>query len=427
MANPHSTSPVVIVLRPVDILFADGAQLDAAGRLRASLPITLFDQAFDWDLAELFWDQTLVGGGTVTYDANNSSATLTVGTGATDSVIRQTRDYLRYRPWKSHLLPSTFTFGAAAASVRRRAGNFDGNNGIFLEQNGVTDVALVRRTFVSGVAVDNRVVQASWNLDTLSVAAPNPSGLTLDLSLAQLMVTDLQWLSEGRVRVGFKIGGVLIYVHEFNSAHVLTGPYMETASLPIRQEITNLAGTGVSHTLRQGCSAVITEDADPNDFGIFFSADNNTTKIAVTTRRAILSIRPKALFGPAAKVNRVPISPQSFNLLVSTNDAKWEIVYNPTFTGTPVWVDLGTHTAVEYSVHGDAAAGAISAGIVVNSGYVASGVGVAAGAIVQTPLLNKLRATLDMAGANPRAFSLVLTSMSGTANVAGALAWKESR
>jgi hypothetical protein len=285
----------------------------------------------------------------------------------------------------------------------------------------------VRRTFVSGVAVDNRVVRASWSLDTLSATAPNPSGITQDLSLAQLMVVDLQWLSEGRVRVGFKIGGVIIYVHEFNSANILVGPYMETASLPIRFELTNLAGTGASHTLRQGCSSVMSEDGDQDEYGLFFSADNGTTAIAVTTRRAILSVRPKAVFGPASKVNRVPIEPQTFNLLVSTNNARWEIVFNPTFTGTPVWVDPGTHTAVEYSVHGDAAVGAFTAGIMLNSGYVASGIGVASGAIVQAPLLNKLRATLDMAGANPRAFSLVVTSMAGTANAAGAMSWKESR
>jgi hypothetical protein len=417
---PPETVPELVQL-------ADGQNLDASGRLRVGLPLTLFDQAFEWDLAELFWDQVLVGGGTVTYDANNSSVTLTVGTGATDSVIRQTRDYHHYRPWKSHLIPLTFTFGAAVADVRRRAGYFDGNNGIFLEQNGTTDVALVRRTFVSGVAVDNRVVRASWSLDTLSATTPNPSGITQDLSLAQLMVIDLQWLSEGRVRVGFKIGGEIIYVHEFNSANILVGPYMETASLPIRFELTNLAGTGVSHTLRQGCSSVMSEDGDQDEYGLFLSADNGTTAIAVTTRRAILSIRPKAVFGPASKVNRVPIEPQTFNLLVSTNNARWEIVFNPTFTGTPVWVDPGTHSAVEYSVHGDAAAGAITAGIMLNSGYVASGVGVASGAIVQAPLLSKLRATLDMAGANPRAFSLVITSMTGTASAAGALAWKESR
>jgi len=410
------------------VLAADSPSVDAAERWRVSLPLTLFDQAFEWDLAELFWDQTVVGGGTVTYDANNSSAMLTVGTGATDSVIRQTRDYHHYRPWKSHLIPLTFTFGAAAASVRWRAGYFEGNNGIYLEQNGTTDVALVRRTFTSGVAVDNRVVRASWSLDTLSSTAPNPSGITLDLSLAQLMVIDLQWLSEGRVRVGFKIGGAIIYVHEFNSANILVGAYMETASLPIRFELTNLAGTGASHTLRQGCSAVMSEDGDQEEFALFWSADNGTTTIAASTRRAILSIRPKLLFGPAGKKNRVPIEPQTFNLFVSSNDVRWELVFNPTFTGAPVWVDPGTHTAVEYSVHGDAAAGAITGGLVVNSGYGVSGVGVAAGAIVQTPLLNKLRLNLDMAGANPRAMSLVVTSMvAGAANVAGALSWKESR
>jgi len=415
-------------LRKVNAQFQDSPDLDAAGRLRVSLPLSLFDQAFEWDVADLFWNETIVGGGSsVAYDANRSSVTLTAGTGATDSVIRQTRDYHHYRPWKSQLIPLTFTFGAVVADLRRRAGYFETNNGIFLEQNGTTDIAVVRRSFVTGAVVETRATQANWNLDTLSVTAPNPSKLTLDLTKAQILVIDLQWLSEGRVRIGFKIGATVVYVHEFLAANVIDVPYMETASLPIRFEITNLAGQGVSHTLRQGCSSVITEDGDQDEFGVFFSADNATTPIAVTTRRAILSIRPKAAFGPASKVNRVPIEPQAFNLLVSTNDARWELVFNPTFTGTPVWVDPGTHTAVEYSVHGDAAAGAISAGIMVNSGYVAAGVGIAAGAIVQTPLLNKLRLNLDMAGANPRAFSLVMASMTGTSNVAGALSWKESR
>jgi hypothetical protein len=411
------------------IVAADSPSVDASGRWRVSLPLSLFDQAFEWDLADLFWNETIVGGGSsVAYDANRSSVTLTASTGATDSVIRQTRDYHHYRPGKSQRIPTTFTFGAAVANLRRRAGYFDANNGIFLEQNGTTDLAVVRRSFVTGAAVETRATQAAWNLDTLSPTEPNPSGLTLDMTKAQLLVTDLQWLSEGRVRVGFNIGGKDIYVHEFNASNVIDVPYMETASLPIRFEITNLAAQGVSHTLRQGCSSVMSEDGDQEEFGLFWSADNATTPIAVTTRRAILSIRPKALFGPAAKVNRVPIEPQAFNLLVASNDARWELVFNPTFTGAPVWVDPGTHTAVEYSVHGDAAAGAITGGYMVNSGYVASGIGVAAGSIVQTPLLNKLRLNLDMAGANPRAFSIVMTSMvAGAANVAGALSWKESR
>ena len=404
----------------------DSPNLDAFHRLRTSIPFTIFDQSFEWDLAGLFWEDITVGGGTVTYDGDNSSAVLTVGTGATDSAIRQTRNYHHYRPGKSQLIPHTFTFGAAVANVRRRVGYFDGEDGVYFEQNGTADVAFVRRTSTSGAPSDaDRVVQANWNLDKLD--GTGDSRITLDITKGQLFITDLQWLSEGRVRCGFDIGGRIIYCHQFTAANELVGPYMKTASLPIRFEITNLAGTGESHTLRQGCSSVMVEDGTQDEFGLFFSADNGTTSIAVTTRRAILSIRPKAVFGPDSKINRVPIDPQTFNLLVSTNNARWEIVYNPTFTGTPVWVDAGTHTAVEHSVHGDAAAGAISGGIMLNSGYVATGVGIAAGAIVQTPLLNKLRAGLDAAGVNPRAFSLVITSMSGTTNVAGAVAWKEIR
>lgn len=412
------------------IILGDSHNLDAFHRLRTSIPFTLFDQTFEWDLSDLFWDQTIVGGGSsVTFDANNSSAILTAGTGATDSVIRQTRDYIHYRPGKSHLIPATCTFGAAAANVRRRMGYFDAQNGLFLEQNGTTDVALTLRSFTTGSVVDTRVTQANWNQDTLlgTGGTSNPSRINLNLSLGQLMVIDLQWLSEGRVRIGFDISGQLIYVHEFLAANLLVGPYMTTASLPVRHEITNLGAQGVAHTLRQGCSSIVSEDGHQEPFGLFFSADNGTTPIAVTTRRAILSIRPKAVFGPGSKVNRVPIELQAFNLLVGTNNARWEIVFNPTFSGTPVWVDPGSHSAVEYSVHGDAAAGAFTAGIMVNSGYVASGVGVAAQAVVQTPLLSRLRPTLDMSGANPIAYSLVITSMSGTANAAGALAWKEVR
>jgi len=411
------------------VLAADSPSVDASGRWRVSLPLTLFDQAFEWDLADLFWNETIVGGGSsVAYDANRSSVTLTAGTGAADSVIRQTRDYHHYRPWKSQLIPLTFTLGAAVANLLRRGGYFEVNNGIFLEQNGTTDVAVVLRSFVTGAVVETRAKQANWSLDTLSSTEPNPSGLTLDLAKAQILVVDLQWLSEGRVRIGFKIGATIVYVHEFNASNVIDVPYMETASLPVRFEITNLAAQGVAHTLRQGCSSVITEDGDQEEFGVFWSADNGTTTIAATTRRAILSIRPKLLFGPAGKKNRVPIKPQAFNLFVSSNDVRWELVFNPTFTGAPVWVDPGTHAAVEYSVHGDAAAGAITGGLVVNSGYGVSGVGVAAGAIVQTALLNKLRLNLDMAGANPRAMSLVVTSMvAGASNVAGAISWKESR
>jgi hypothetical protein len=286
-------------------------------------------------------------------------------------------------------------------------------------------VAVVRRSSVSGAAVDTRVVQSSWNRDKLD--GTGPSGLTLDLTKGFILAIDLLWYGYGRVRVGFLINGLHIQVHEFTAANVIAVPYMKTASLPIRYEIANTAVQGGNNTMTQSCAAVMTEDGTQDEPGLFFSASTGVASVAVTTRRAVISIRPKTTFGPSAKVNRIPITLEAFSALTGTNDAFYEVVYNPTFTGTPVWVDPTLESAVEYSLHGDAAAGAITGGIVVQSGYLGSGTGVARLAVLQAPLLSKLPLTLDAAGATPLAVSLVITSMTGTSNNAAAVSWKEVR
>lgn len=403
----------------------DSPALDAFSRLRVSMPFATFDQALEFGVGQLFWDTVLVGAGTSAHDGNTSSVLFTVGTGATDSVVRQTFRYHHYRPGKSQLVVMTGVFGVAAADVRRRMGYFDAGDGIFLEQNGITDVAFVRRTSTSGAPVDNRAVQADWNLDRLD--GTGDSKLTLDLANGQILVIDLQWLGYGRVRIGFDIGGQIVYAHEFTNSNVLTLPYMKSGSLPLRYELSNLAGTGSSHTLRQSCGSVMQEDGVGEDFGVPFSAGSGTTKRAVTTRRAIVSIRPALLVGPSAKVNRIPIELEQISLLVSTNDCFWELIHDSVFTGTPVWTAAGAQSGVEFSIHGDAAAGALTTpGIVTLSGYTPSGAGVVAREFVGS-IINKLPITLDAAGANPKAYSLVITSMGGTSNVAGQMSWREIR
>lgn len=410
----------------------DSPLFDYAGRLRASLPFTVFDQIFRYRIGSLFWSDDVLGGGSsIAHLPNEGSVLLTAGTGATDHVYRQTLEYPKYRPGKSHFPSLTFTFGAAVANLRRRAGYFDAGSGalgdgVFLEQNGTTDVALVLRSSVSGSRVDTRVVQSAWNLDRLNGSGVvNPSGLTLDLSKNQVMFIDLLWYGSDGVRVGLRIGGRTINVHRFSFANVGAVPYMTTGSLPIRFEIENLAGQGVAHTLRQGCSAVTTEDGDPEIDLLTFTANTGTTKHAVTTRRALISIRPKA--APGGVINRATIRAVETALLVGTNDALIEIVYNPTFTGTPVWLDPTAEANTEYSIHTDAANGAITGGTVLHSFYAASGVGVAAHDL-RGALRNRwLPVALDMNGANPRALSVVATSMSGTSNIAAALDFGEIR
>lgn len=413
---------------PQGIALTDSASVDAFFRLRVSNPLSIFDQTLEFGIGQLFWDSALVGAAsTVTHLPNESSVLLTCDTGSSDSVIRQTFRYHHYQPGKSQRIVTTGIFGAAAANVRRRMGYFDAQNGIFLEQNGTVDVAIVKRTFISGSAVDNRVAQANWNLDTLD--GSGPSGLRLDLSKDQLFCVDLQWLGAGRVRVGFIMEGQLIYCHQFLHANVLSTVYMTTASLPVRYEIANTASQGSTHTMTQGCCSVQSEGGIEEEASLFFSANNGTTSIGVTTRRAILSFRPKATVGPSSKVNRILLLPETFSALVSTNNALLEIVYDPTFTtpGGLTWTSVDTQSAAEFCVHGDGAAGAITLGKVVDSVYVAPGAGQVSTAVVQNPVKMKFPLTLDMNGANPKAISLVATSLNQTATILGAWSWREVR
>lgn len=409
----------------LNVAIPDGPNLDAFSRLRTSHNQTLFDSTLEYDLSPNFWhDLTSGAASAVTHVANESSATLTCGTESNAYCIRQTKEYFHYQPGKSQLVATSFVFGAAATNVVRRVGYFDDQNGIFLEQTG-TDVALVRRTYTSGSAVDNRVVQASWSEDVLD--GTGHSAFTLDLSKVQILVIDLQWLGAGRVRVGFDIDGHIVYAHEFRNANTLDKVYMRTASLPVRYEIRNTALQGGNNTMKQICSMVAAEGGLEREFAYTFSANNGTTATAVTTRRAVLSIRPKATFNSIAVRNK--IIAEVVNMMAGTNNALYEVVYNPTFStggGALTWTSADANSTVEYSVHGDANAGAFTGGMVVQSGYLPSGSGVER--ISQDRLtVTRFPLVLDSAGANPTSLSIVFTATTGTSNCNAAWNWREIR
>lgn len=77
-------------------------------------------------------------------------------------------------------------------------------------------------------------------------------------------------------------------------------------------------------------------------------------------------------------------------------------------------------------MHGDAAAGAITGGIVSERGFCTSGTG-----IVQTLAVAQIQSgfplALDSVGNNPIALSVVCTSFSGTANVVASINWHETQ
>lgn len=342
---------------PVDnISFADRA-VDAFERQRTSSPFTIFDSQLQFDKRPLIWGESIVGGGSSTFLANESSVRLRTGTASGDKVIRQSFQYLRYQPGKSLMILMTGVIGASKANVRQCIGYFDDQNGVFFEQDG-TGLNIVRRSFTTGAAVDTAINQADWNIDKLD--GTGRSGITVDPTKAQIFVFDFQWLGVGRVRAGIMSGGQLVYAHEFQHANLLNGVYMTTANLPIRYEIENTGVTGSNTDLIQICNTVISEGGF-NVQGLLRSADNGVTGIAVGgTEIPILSIRLKSAFA------RAQLQPRAASILVTGGgNLLMRARVNGALTGA-AFASLGANSIAE----ADVTATAITGGEHVFSGYV---------------------------------------------------------
>ena len=244
----------IVSASPVAVNFY-GSALDAFGRARFSQPYTLFDSQNRYAKNDLFSESTATGGA-VTYIANESTVNMTTTTSSGSEVVRQTLRSFSYQPGKGLLVMNTFVVGVAQANQRVRVGYFNTDNGVFFELDGTT-LYMVRRTYVTGTPVDNRVAQADWNGDKLN--GTGDSGFTIDITKAQIFWQDFEWLGVGSVRCGFVIDGQTIVCHTFKNANNLDRVYMTTAILPVRYEIRNTGTTGVAGSLRQICSTVISE------------------------------------------------------------------------------------------------------------------------------------------------------------------------
>lgn len=388
----------------------DSPSIDAFSRWRISESEGLFDSTFQYDLSSLTYEALTTGAGTVTHNANQVSAVLSVA-GGTDSAILQSRAYHRYIPAKSQLVVMTEVVGAAVANVLKRWGYFDANDGLFFEQNGTTDVAVVRRTSTSGAPVDNRVVQASWNLDPLD--GTGPSGITLDLANSQIIVIDFQWLGMGRIRMGFDIDGLVVYCHEFLNANVLAVPYMRTGNLPNRWEIISAGGAG---TLMATCASVISEGGKEADRGTPFVAES-AIAAGSGVDTALLSIRPLLLY--KTQVNRIQIQPLKFSALVTGNNPViMRVWYNATATAG-AWNPVDAESSVEFNATPTGFAGGVHVGTVL-----IPATNQAAGAASED-FSARLPLTLDINGANPIELLLTGNGVGGASAMGVALGWKE--
>lgn len=352
-----------------------GMAVDAFGRARVSQPLTLFDSF------HRFQDNGKIGtsnsaGTTVVHDANSSSIVCTLPTTSGAYVYRESNKVFAYQPGKSLQILQTFVMSPAQTGLRQRYGFFGKDNGIFLEQDG-TNVYFVKRSKSSGAIVETRIAQADWNVDTLdgsnvggwsetsSGTNRNPSGITLDLSKAQILFTDIEWLGVGSVRQGFVIDGKLVHCHTWHHANLANNTYMTTSCLPVRAEIENTATTGNTSNLRIICSTVISEGGyelrgRPRTVG---HEPNSVYDLATAgTYYPVASIRLKSDRGDAIVI---PKEIKVAGISTSGSVLRYKIVVGANVSGG-LWVDAGSDSSVQYNMN----AASYTGGTDFVSGYV---------------------------------------------------------
>ena len=389
---------------------------DSFGRQRVSNPFTLFDSSHRFKDNNL-WSTATTGTASATFDANEGLVDLTVDNNINSEVVRETTKVFSYQPGKSLLIMNTFVMQPAKTGLRQRVGYYGASNGIYLElANSV--LYIVKRSSVSGVLVDTRIAQSSWSNDNLD--GTGPSGITLDISKAQIFWMDIEWLGVGSVRTGFVIDGQFILCHIFHHANTITSTYITTASLPLRYEIKNTAATSGNSTLKQICSTVISEG------GFELRGLQQAIGIPITTPRTLTTA---GTFYPIVSL-RLKTSPDFLDGIViltalsimpiATGAYNWQIRVSGT-TGGGSWVSAGDDSAVNYNITGTSYSG----GRILASGFFnASNQGVTQIDILKEALF-KFQLERNGLTSTPFEITLVVASNGGNDTVVASMDWEE--
>lgn len=390
---------------------------DAFGRTRISQPLTLFDSSHRYRDNNL-WDESIVGASsTVGFVTTKGLVDLTVGTATSDSVIRETTKVFSYQPGKSLLVMNTFVPATPKENLRQRIGYFGEDNGMYFEVDG-TDAFFVERSLSTGT--ETRVAQADWNIDSLD--GTGVSGVTLDITKAQILWMDIEWLGLGTVRVGFVIDGQFIHCHSFHHANLIQSTYITTASLPLRYEITNTGVTTGISTLGQVCSTVISEG------GYELRGLQQAVQTPITvpvdlptpagTHYPVISIRLKS---SPNRLDAIVIM-TALSIMGTGNGPQynWQVRASATTTGG-TWVSAGDDSAVEYKIGGTSVTG----GRILASGFFSSANQSSSSVDILKEALFKFQLERNGLTETPYELSLAVASDTAGADVFASLDWEE--
>jgi hypothetical protein len=398
-----------------EVSYANSPNIDAFSRLRVSNPFTLFDSSHRFADNGL-WSTSTATSGSATFNAAQGLIDLTVTTASGSEVVRETTKVFSYQPGKSLLILSTFVMSPAKTNLRQRVGYYGANNGYYLELNNTTSVSFVERSFVTGAVVNTPVAQASWNVDPMD--GSGPSGITLDLTKAQILFMDLEWLGVGTVRMGFIIDGNFYVCHKFNHANIIASTYITTASLPLRYEITNTGATSGASTLKQICSTVLSEggyELRGSQQAVGTPITSPKTLTTAGTFYPIVSIKLKS-----TRLDAIALATAISAIGNTAANYNWQVVSGGTTTGG-LWVSAGANSSVEYNLTGSSFTG----GRIIASGYFTATASTSVSVDILRAALFNNQLERDGLTGTPYEFTLILAAGTNNETVFASMDWEE--
>jgi len=388
----------------------NGGVGDAFGRIRVAQPFSIFESKSIQGSGQYFFTYNQVGGGSATFVENEAMVRLDVGTTNNDRSLRQTREYFIYEPGRSQLFIITGKMDTPKANLVQSMGAYDDDNGIFIENDGTTN-NIVLRSSTSGTLFERRIPQSSWNLDPLD--GTGPSEFDLDVSKANILTIDYQWLGVGRVRVGFSTShGTYAYAHQFLNANLFDSVYMNNPNLPVRWEIRNNGATGSSSSLSAICCGIFSEGGY-SPLGAVVATDIGGSTVSVgTAEEVVLAVRLKSQF------NRATLIPKSFDAFQTSSD---HCVFRCYIADAPTG---GNWSSVSEKVEANINPGLVSSVLTGEKVQIATAY-ISPNSRGSAPVVESLlRVSSDYAGTS-KAIVVTAETFSASSDVAAAIQWKE--
>ena len=369
------------------------------------------------DKGENVFDELVVGTGSSTHDTYLGMVKLEVGGSAGDSIIRQTQRVQRYIPGRQNEVSMSLIFGTPTTGIRRRFGLFSDENGAYFEDGGDGTYYVATRRNTAGGVVDTRVAREDWNYDKLD--GTGPSGITADPEAIQLIDIEYEWYGAGQVEFKFIIDNNSYPVHRFNHANHQPTSWASVAALPVRVELTNVAGTAGTHTFYQGSHSFATE-ARTEILGrqqSIATALAGKTLATANTFYPVVAIRLKT-----TDLNAVVIPDIYSGATLDNTSIFVRAIEDATITGG-TWVSYSDDSAVEYNL----TATGYTGGTVLDTVFVSAGNMGNQLTFPERSVTQLTRKTTTTLGDTPVTFVIAIAAINANKKGWASLGWIEVR